>query len=114
MAAATVDPGDGIHQIAARAATTVQQVILPKWTRRVSLAVRSGGSDVEVAWTGVLDAASFATATLWVLCPAGSALNDLVVPQSKFQSGDVISIWIRDVTATATTIDLVCSDRTVS
>lgn len=114
MAAATVDAGDGIHNIAARTVTTVQQVILPKWTRRVSVAVRAGGADVEVAWTGVIDTASFATATLWVLCPAGSALNELLVPQSKFVGGDVISLWIRDTAATATTIDLVCSDRASS
>lgn len=113
MAAATIDPVDGLGNIPARAATTVQQVILPAWAHRVAVAVRSGGADVEVAWTGVLDAASFATATLWVLVPAGSSVN-LVVPQSKFQSGSVKSLWIRDTAATATTIDFVCTGRTVS
>ena len=81
---------------------------LPKWTRRVSLAVRAGGSDVEVAWTGVDAAASFATSTLWVLCPSGQSIADLEIPH-KYLEGAVISLFVRCQATTSTNIDFVCT-----
>lgn len=108
MAAIVIDANDGIHNIAARAATTVQEMTLPKWTRRVSVAVRSGGADVEVGWTGVDGAASFATATLWILCPGGASVNDLEVPH-KYVEGNTIALFVRCQATTATTIDFVCT-----
>jgi hypothetical protein len=108
MAAIVIDANDGIHNIAARAATTVQEMTLPKWTRRVSVAVRAGGADLEVAWSGTDGAASFSTATLWVLCPGGSSLNDLEVPH-KYVEGNALALFIRCQATTSTNIDFVCT-----
>lgn len=108
MAAIVVNAEDGLHNIAARTATTVQEMQLPKWTRRVSLAVRAGGSDLEVAWTGVDAAASFATSTLWILCPSGQSIADLEVPH-KYLEGNVLSLFVRCQATTSTNIDFVCT-----
>lgn len=107
MAAIQIDTTDGLHNIAGRAATTVQEMYLPKWARRVSLAVRSGGADVEVAWTGTDGGASL-TAGLWVLCPAGQSISDLEVPH-KYVEGNTLSLFVRCQATTSTTIDFVCT-----
>jgi hypothetical protein len=108
MAAIVIDANDGIHNLSAVTSTVINEFTLPKWTRRVSVAVRAGGADVEVAWTGVDGAASFATGTLWVLCPGGSSLNDLEVPH-KYVEGATIALFVRTQTTTSTTIDVVCT-----
>lgn len=107
MAAIVIDPNDGLHNIAARTATTVQEMTLPKWTRRVSVAVHAGGSAVEVAWSGT-DGGAGLTAGLWVLCPGGSSLNDLEVPH-KFVEGATLSLFVRCQATTSTNIDFVCT-----
>lgn len=107
MPAITIDANDGIHNIAARAATTVQEMVLPKWTRRVSVAVQAGGAATEVAWSGT-DGAAGLTAGLWVLCPGGSSLNDLEVPH-KYIEGNTISLFVRCQATTSTNIDFVCT-----
>lgn len=107
MAAIVIDANDGIHNIAARAATTVQEMILPKWTRRVSVAVQAGGAPVEMAWSGTDGGASL-TSGLFILCPGGSSLNDLEVPH-KYVEGNVIALFVRCQAATSTNIDFVCT-----
>ena len=107
MAAIVIDANDGIHNIAARAATTVQEMTLPKWCRRVSVAVQAGGAPVEVAWSGTDGAASL-TSGLFVLCPGGSSLNDLEVPH-KYIEGNVIALFVRCQASSATNIDFVCT-----
>lgn len=107
MAAIVIDANDGIHNIAARAATTVQEMTLPKWTRRVSVAVQASGASVEVAWSGT-DGAANLTSGLFVLCPGGSSLNDLEVPH-KYVEGNVIALFVRCQATTSTNIDFVCT-----
>lgn len=111
MAAIVIDPNDGLHNIAARAATTVQEMQLPKWCERVSISVRSGGADLEVGWSGT-DGAATLTGSIWILCPGGSSLNDLEVPH-KYIEGNVLSLFVRCQATTATTIDFVCSGVTL-
>ena len=107
MAAIVIDANDGIHNIAGRAATTVQEMTLPKWARRVSVAVRSGGADLEVAWTGTDGGASL-TSGLWILCPGGASVNDLEVPH-KYIEGATIALFVRCQATTSTNIDFVCT-----
>jgi hypothetical protein len=107
MAAIVIDANDGIHNIAARAATTVQEMTLPKWCRRVSVAVQAGGAPVEVAWSGTDGGASL-TSGLFILCPGGSSVNDLEVPH-KYVEGNVIGLFVRCQAATSTNIDFVCT-----
>jgi len=108
MAAIVINAEDGIHNISARTVTTVQEMTLPKWARRVSVAVRSGGADLEVGWTGTDGAASFSTASLWILCPGGASVNDLEVPH-KYIEGATIALFVRCQATTSTTIDFVCT-----
>ena len=107
MAAIVIDANDGIHNIAARTATTVQEMTLPKWCRRVSVAVQAGGAPVEVSWSGT-DGAAGLTAGLFILCPGGSSLNDLEVPH-KYVEGNVLALFVRCQATTSTNIDFVCT-----
>lgn len=107
MPAIVIDANDGLHNIAARAATTVQEMTLPKWTRRVSVAVQAGGAAVEVGWSGTDGAASL-TAGTFILCPGGSSLNDLEVPH-KYVEGNTIALFVRCQATTSTNIDFVCT-----